>query len=136
MKFYQDFQSFLNEARLSKKEIIGEPFEIGNIEIAEHDFYLAMDLEKANQSCLELGPGWRLPTGEELEMIFKENPSLLQDMHFKKDQYYWCSSEKAGRLGTLYQRIRTSHLKSGKVETISYFTKDGEDSSYVRAVRG
>jgi hypothetical protein len=135
MKFCQDFQSFLHEARLSKKETIGEPFEVGNLEIAEYDLYPSMDLESAKKACLDLGSNWRLPTGDELEALFKENPTSLQNMHFRKNEYYWSSTERAGRLGRLYQTVRTSYSKSGKIDIVSYFTGDETESCYVRAVR-
>ncbi len=136
MRFYQDFQSFVNERTLTSKEIIGEPFEIGDLEVAEFDFPMEMTLKKAKESCSKLGQGWRLPTGDELEFMLEDNKTKLSELHFKRDKYYWSGTEKEGRLGLLFQTIKTSFLKSGKTELVTYFTGDSDDIFFVRAVRG
>ena len=127
MRFYQDFQSFINERTLTSKEIIGEPFEIGDLEVAEFDFPMEMTLKKAKESCSKLGQGWRLPTGKELEFMLEDNKTKLSELHFKKDKFYWSGTEKEGRLGLLFQVIKTSFLKSGKTQMTSFMSEQYED---------
>jgi hypothetical protein len=136
MRFYQDFQGFVNERTLTSKEIIGEPFEIDNLEVAEFDFPMEMTLKKAKESCSKLGQGWRLPTGEELKFILEDNKTKLSELHFKKDKYYWSGTEKDGRLGPLFQTIKPSFSKNGKIDLVTFFTSDSDDILFVRAVRG
>jgi hypothetical protein len=70
-------------------EIIGKTTKIGNIEIAEKDFPTTLTWEEAEKACSDLGEGWRLPTIEELKLIF-ENKNLINGIH---EGSYWSSSE-------------------------------------------
>jgi antitoxin component YwqK of YwqJK toxin-antitoxin module len=56
------------------EEIIGSPFNLGDIEVAEYDFPLYVEdyfsIEALNYTCTKLGEGWRLPTKDELKLIY------------------------------------------------------------------
>jgi antitoxin component YwqK of YwqJK toxin-antitoxin module len=56
------------------EDIIGNPFILGNIEVAEFDFPVYAEnmfsLAFLNSTCAQLGEGWRLPTKDELQLIF------------------------------------------------------------------
>ncbi|NBV68808.1 MAG: hypothetical protein EBR74_09765 [Flavobacteriia bacterium] len=56
------------------EEIIGSPFNLGDIEVAENDFPLYVEdhfsIEALNYTCTKLGEGWRLPTKDELKLIY------------------------------------------------------------------
>jgi hypothetical protein len=67
-------------------DVIGITYKIGNLEIAQNDFPYEMNWNKSNQSCLELGDGWRLPTKEELELIY-ENKTKISGL--AKVPWYW-----------------------------------------------
>jgi antitoxin component YwqK of YwqJK toxin-antitoxin module len=69
------------------EEIIGNPFRLGSIEVAEFDFPVyagrMFNLEFLNNTCASLGEGWRLPTKDELKLIYDSlcvsNKSIFHD---------------------------------------------------------
>jgi antitoxin component YwqK of YwqJK toxin-antitoxin module len=69
------------------EDIIGNPFILGNIEVAEFDFPVYAEnqfsLAYLNNTCTQLGEGWRLPTKDELKLIFDSlcvlNKSIFHD---------------------------------------------------------
>jgi hypothetical protein len=69
--------------------IIGKPFTIENLEIAQLDFPEQMDWNKAKLACAKLGNGWRLPTKTELNKIYKNKGKIAG----LKNNDYWSSSE-------------------------------------------
>ena len=69
--------------------IIGKPKKIGNLEIAQNDFPRKLywyDIEKA---LTDLGNGWRLPTKDELNLLYK-NKNKIGDVAFIG---HWSSTE-------------------------------------------
>jgi len=52
------------------KKIIGKPIRIGNIEVAQNDLGYLVDWEAAKAACSSLGKGWRLPTKDELNLLY------------------------------------------------------------------
>jgi hypothetical protein len=61
-----------------------------NIEIRSTDFPDKITWEDASRACQNLGKGWRLPTIEELKLIYKElHKNGLGD--FRDDDLYWTS---------------------------------------------
>ncbi len=69
--------------------IIGNTIKIENIEIAEKDFPEKMNWEDAKKACEKLGEGWRLPTKNELKILFRKKDKIGG----LSDCYYWSSSE-------------------------------------------
>ena len=67
--------------------IIGKPFKLRNIEVAEHDFPNTMKWDDAYKSCEELGEGWHLPSKEELNLLYKNKDKIGGFT----DQNYWNS---------------------------------------------
>ena len=53
------------------KEIIGKPIKIGNLLVAQHDFPKTMNWNDAKKACAKLGAGWRLPTKDELNLLYQ-----------------------------------------------------------------
>ena len=106
MKKLHTFEEFLNESQLneakaktlSPREIIGKPIKIGKLEIAENDFPKEMKWPVCIESCDNLGDGWRLPTIEELQIMY-ENKEKIGGFQTKEGQdqpsscYYWSSTE-------------------------------------------
>lgn len=70
------------------KSIIGTPIIIGKIEIAQNDFPDIMNWYDAKDACNSLGLGWRLPTSEELKILYN-NKSKIGGF---TDYFYWGSS--------------------------------------------
>jgi hypothetical protein len=75
----------------AQSSIIGNPIRLGNIEVAQYDFPNRMKWNDANRSCLNLGEGWRLPTKDELQILYN-NKNQIGNLH---DPYlaYWSSTE-------------------------------------------
>jgi hypothetical protein len=67
--------------------VIGNPFKLSKIEVAQHDFPNTMNWVDAFKSCEELGEGWHLPTKEELNLIYKNKDKIGGF----SDQNYWNS---------------------------------------------
>ena len=55
---------------MNSTEIIGTPIKIENLEVAQNDFPDAMEWESAVKACEKLGSGWRLPTKDELDLMY------------------------------------------------------------------
>ena len=70
-------------------KIIGTPIKIGNLEVAQNDFPKTMSWSAANDSCTDLGSGWRLPTKDELNLLYINKDKIGG---FAKN-YYWSSTE-------------------------------------------
>ena len=72
----------------AQSSIIGNPIKIGNIEVAQYDFRKIPWID-ANNSCMSLGDGWRLPTIDELKILYQNRESIG---NFKWDSY-WSSTK-------------------------------------------
>jgi hypothetical protein len=70
-------------------DVIGKPIKIENIEIAQYDFPNKMNWNEAKKVCSGLGEGWRLPTKEELNTLYK-NAVAIGGF---ESSYYWSSKE-------------------------------------------
>jgi hypothetical protein len=102
--------------------VIGTPIRLGNLEVAQKDFPERMEWNEAKQACAILGAGWRLPTKEELYLLY-ENKAKIGGFAYN---YYWSSTEGNGN-GAWVQYF-SSGLQSG-----GYYSKFSK--YYVRAVR-
>jgi hypothetical protein len=80
------------------KNIIGNPKQLGNLDIAEHDAENAMFWSDAKATCDAFGEGWRLPTKQELEDMIKHKRQLggLSATN------YWSSSEYGNNYAWTY----------------------------------
>jgi hypothetical protein len=58
-------------------KVLGTPKKFGSLEVAEKDFPYSMNFEDAKVACDKLGPGWRLPTIDELKFLFKKKNKVL-----------------------------------------------------------
>jgi hypothetical protein len=105
------------------RNIIGTSLRVGEIEVAEFDFPDALNLEDAKNACLNLGEGWRLPTKEELNLLYM-NKEIIGN--FGKIRYYWSSTP--GRKG---DNVWGQNFNNGKQYDDGIFN----NYNYVRAVR-
>jgi hypothetical protein len=71
------------------EEIIGNPIRIGNLLVAQHDFPVRIELVDAKAACAKLGKGWRLPTKNELNILYKNREKIGGF----RDDIYWSSTE-------------------------------------------
>ena len=81
------------------EEIIGKPFKIGNILVAENDIPEDLNLEDAKKACQALGKGWRLPTYAEMNIIFKNRDKIGGF----EENMYWTSSVLNSNLGVSFK---------------------------------
>lgn len=96
----------------TKNNVIGTPIKIGSLEVAQYDFP-KIPWNDANNSCKGLGNGWRLPTKQELNILY-QNRDVIGN--FKWDSY-WSSTKGtvviAWRLnfgdGMIYDRDNTDN---------------------------
>jgi len=105
------------------QNVISNKVVLGNLEIAEYDFYDRMNIGDAKQACASLGDGWRLPTTDELSIIHKEK---LEVGGFTYGDY-WSSDTYSS--GVTYNYF-LMFFGGAKDSTISL-----NDKKYVRAVR-
>lgn len=56
--------------------IIGKPFKIDNLVVAQYDFPSMMNWKDAKKACETLGNGWRLPTIDELNILYKNKDKI------------------------------------------------------------
>ncbi len=106
----------------SKPPIIGFPFRIENIEIAENDFPEIMNYDEAVKKCNDLGNGWRLPNKYEWSILYKNKDKIGGF----DNGYYWSSSIADDGIHDIW--LQTFSLRW---ESNSY--KNG--TAYVRAIR-
>ncbi len=106
-------------------KIIGTPIKIGNLEVAQNDFPKTMNWNDANSACEGLGNGWRLPTKDELNLMYLNKDKIGGFA----DDLYWSStvSLKSLAWGQFFYRGGTSSFN--KDDPNKYVT------AYVRAVR-
>ena len=83
------------------KNIIGKPIKIGNIEVAEYVFPKKMIWKDAKKACASLGPGWRLPTKDELNILYQNKDKVGG---FASDSY-WTSSGEFGAVSAWHQNF-------------------------------
>jgi hypothetical protein len=92
------------------KSIIGTPYKVGNLEVAEFDFNTSMNWEDANFECKKLGNDWRLPTQMEMNEIVMERNLLGITPNS-----YWCSESNmdlktAGIYNCAYMALYNSNM--------------------------
>ena len=102
------------------KEIIGKPIKIGNLLVAENDFPDGMNWRGAQKACAKLGKGWRLPTKNELNVMYKNKDRIGGFA----DDYYWSSTEYG-----------SSHAWGQNVNAGYQLNYLKNVASYVRAIR-
>ena len=106
------------------KKIIGKPIRLQKFEVAQYDFIEEMTWEKAKAKCAKLGKGWRLPTKDELNVMYKNKDKIGG---FAKDDY-WSSTDDEDNGAWKQNFINGSQYGSTNYANPKYF-------SLVRAVR-
>ena len=75
------------------KEIIGKPILIGNLLVAENDFPDTMEWSDAKSVCSELGKGWRLPSINELKLLYLNQKKVK---NFTSNNYWSSTKDNRG----------------------------------------
>jgi hypothetical protein len=108
--------------------IIGEPVKIENLEIAQYDFPDQMKWDEATAACSKLGPGWRLPTKDELNILY-QNKRKIGNFNIRELYGYWSSTEYE-EATTVVKLKWYQQFSDGR-----QFSTTGESGQLVRAVR-
>jgi hypothetical protein len=87
LDFKKDSPMALSSLISYSASIIGKPIRIGRLEVAENAFSEEMYWKDAKKVCADLGNGWRLPTKNELFIMYK---SQIPNIPYYG---YWSSSE-------------------------------------------
>ena len=105
--------------------IIGKPIKIGNIEVAQYDFPEKMNWEDAKKACADLGKGWKLPSQEELNILYQNKVAIGG---FADDgDAYWSSTEFVDNVDNVaWLQIFSNGNQQDEYKTFKY---------YVRAIR-
>ena len=61
---------------IDSASIIGKSIRIGNLEVAQNDFPREMNFGEAERACYKLLKGWRLPTREELNILYQNKNKI------------------------------------------------------------
>ena len=81
------------------KKIIGKPIQIEHLEVAQNDFPKEMTWYEAKKACYALGSRWRLPTKNELILLFRNE----DEIGGFANNNYWSSTEyDSGNAWLLY----------------------------------
>jgi len=93
---------------------------IGNLEVMTEDLGKMMTWDEAKKACKNLGDGWRLPTKDELNLLY-ENKEKIGGF---ANGFYWSSTEYGGNGAWVQDFLYGYQNTNGK-----------SGSNYVRAVR-
>ena len=104
----------------AQASVIGKPIRLQNFEVAQYDFEEEMTWDNAKAACAKLGKGWRLPTKDELNVMYKNKDRIGGFA----DNYYWSSTELEVNFAWNQYFGSGGQSKESKV-----------NSSYVRAIR-
>jgi hypothetical protein len=100
------------------KDIIGKPIKIGNyLLVAQNDFPIGMIWDDANKACAALGDEWRLPTQDELNILY-QNKDKIGGF---SNNFYWSSKESDNNLAC-YQYFSNGFQNSLK-KTSTFFVR-------------
>ena len=80
------FASYLG---MSQGSIIGKPIRLQKFEVAQYDFIEEMNWKDAKAACASLGKGWRLPTKDELNVMYRYKDKIGGFTNY----FYWSSTE-------------------------------------------
>jgi uncharacterized protein (TIGR02145 family) len=77
------------EKKKDSASIIGRSIKIGNLVVAQFDFPKEMYWGESKKACESLGDGWRLPTKDELNILYQNRDKIGGFNGFA----YWSSTE-------------------------------------------
>ena len=74
---------------MCQASVIGKPIQIEHLEVAQNDFPKLMNWYEAKKACYALGSRWRLPTKNELILLYINEDEIGGFV----SSYYWSSAE-------------------------------------------
>ena len=119
------------------KKIIGKSIQLDGFTVAEFDipsdFYVDswINMGDAKKACEKLGKGWRLPTIEDLNLIYQNRDKIGG---FETDRFYWSSTDappfENGKIG-YSKRAWQKRFRDGLQRP---WYKDNSDNFKVRPI--
>jgi hypothetical protein len=123
----EESPSVENKEVIEPSSILGNTSKIGNIEIAQNDFPDIMYYQEAKYACEKLGDGWRLPSKDELNILFQNKDKIGNFLN--KD--YWSLTVKVDELtGLSGSDVWIQNFTVGK-----QYSSLGSSLCHTRAVR-
>jgi hypothetical protein len=117
--------------------IVGKKIIIGKLQIAEQEFSYKMTYENAVIECGKLGKGWRIPTKEELNIMYKnrlKTGGFNMDDGMQVVKGYWTSTKEEGGNKVFCGNLTKTNLEFEPVELGK--DKYGEEFQFIfRAVK-
>ena len=114
----------LEQAKIDEKnariKTIGTPIKIGNLEVAQNNFPGLFNWANAKASCSKLENGWRLPTIDELNILYQNRSKITGIGNLT----YWSSTEDGNDYAF---EVNFFSGRQGTTPKLSY--------AYVRAVK-
>jgi hypothetical protein len=117
--------SFAMGQTVNSSLIIGNPIRIVNLLVAQNDFPNGMNWHEAMAACKKLGKGWRLPSRDELKILYQNKIQFGGFAH----NYYWSSTEWYDKSAWIKDLINGGEWSPWKG------VKGNPDYVYVRAVK-
>ena len=115
---------------MCQASVIGKSIRLQKFEVAQHDFPKEMNWKDAKAACAKLGKGWRLPTIDELNVMYKYKHKIGGFERY----YYWSSTEdKSTDDYGSHNYAWTRDFTYGTQNNYNGYSK--YDLYYVRAVR-
>jgi hypothetical protein len=106
-------------------------YKIGTLEIALTDLSKKMNLFDAKAACANMGSGWRLPTNNELKIMYQNKNKIGG---FKNDTY-WSGSEPEQNDLAPSGSAEIFDFTSGEFQGLSSGDNPGDFLFFVRPVR-
>ena len=75
---------------MCQASVIGKPIRLQKFDVAQYDFIEEMNWGDAKAACAKLGKGWRLPTKDELNLLYQNKDKIGGFA----GAYYWSSTER------------------------------------------
>jgi uncharacterized protein (TIGR02145 family) len=100
--------------------IIGQSIVIGNLIVAQYDFPEMMTWSEAKKACASLGNGWRLPTKDELQILYENSKIIKKKNSGFSDKPYISSTEGSNNLLAWTQRLSDGYQNDSSKERYIY----------------
>jgi hypothetical protein len=81
------------KSNLGNQEVdsIGQTSKFGDLEVSQRDLLGQMNWGDAEKACSDLGVGWRLPTKDELNVLYQNKDKIggfVNDNYWSSNQYF------------------------------------------------
>lgn len=121
-------ESTVSTVNINKKEV--SSIKIGSLEVTTEETYQTWD--GAHKACADLGEGWRLPTLDELNIIYQNKAKIGGFNDSIGAVYYWSLKEDSDDWGLVFDLSEQDH----GVLDVMWGSQLKDDYAFVRAVRG